>query len=203
MGEKDDNNIIQANTVFLNEITEKSWLKKVKNMKKVIGIAGTTLVLIMGYVAIGPFLTFSAIKTGITEKDSVKLSENIDFPILRNNLKEQISAAIIKDATSKSNNKSFIALKAALMQKKITDNIIDSFITPGGLSMIMNENEPKKKEPQTKNEILKNAKLSYDSINKFSIWITNEEGKEIRFVLGREWMTWKLINIIIPFDENK
>jgi|APMed6443717190_1056831.scaffolds.fasta_scaffold86244_1 hypothetical protein len=171
-------------------------------MKKVIGIAGTILVLIMGYVAIGPFLTFSAIKTGITEKDSVKLSENIDFPILRNNLKEQINAAIIKDATSKSKDKSFIALKAALVQKKITDKIIDSFITPGGLSMIMNENEPKKKEPQTKDEIFKNSKFSYDSMNKFSIWITDEEGKEIRFVLGREWLAWKLINIIIPFDEN-
>jgi hypothetical protein len=66
-------------------------------MKKIIWVAGVILALVVGYVAAGPYLTVSAIKTGIVENDSEKLSENIEFPTLRQNMKEQLNTKMMKN----------------------------------------------------------------------------------------------------------
>lgn len=175
-------------------------------MKKVLWVAGIILALIIGYVAAGPYLTVSSIKTGIVEKDSDKLSENIEFPTLRNNLKEQFNAAMLKNAATELKDNPFAALAAGLATKMV-DGIVDSFVTPSGLAAIMEGEKPSKNgnvestTPTKKDDLFKDARFSYDSTSKFSIWVPNDEGKEIRFVLQREGLSWKLVNIIVPIDE--
>lgn len=172
-------------------------------MKKVVWLVGIFLVLMIGYIAAGPFVTFSAIKTSIREQDSVKLSENIDFSKLRKNLKEQLIVAMMKDSVKKLKNNPYQAL-AAVIARKTADGIVDSFVTPSGIASIMEENEPainggtESMTPPNKDNAFNNTRFSYDSMNSFSIWFTNEKGKEIRLVLNREGVAWKLVNIIIP-----
>ena len=56
--------------------------------------------------------------------------------------------------------------------------------------------------PPKKDNLFKNARFSYDSMSKFSIWVPNDKGEEARFVLKREGFSWKLVNLVIPMDEN-
>lgn len=60
-----------------------------------------------------------------------------------------------------------------------------------------------KKRPLDDEHLFKNARTSYDSLSSFSIWVPNDEGNEVRFVLNREGIKWKLVNIFIHTDKNK
>jgi hypothetical protein len=177
-------------------------------MKKNIWIAGIVLALVVGYVAAGPYLTISAIKTGIVENDSEKLSENIEFPTLRQNMKEQFNAVMMKNAVTEMEDNPFAALAAGLATQMV-DGIVDSFITPSGLAALMEGEKPNEgvaisdtaTPPPEKDELFKNARFSYDSMSKFSIWVPNDKGEEVRFVLKRVGFSWKLVNLVIPMDE--
>ncbi len=175
-------------------------------MKKIMWVVGAILTLVMGYVAAGPYLTVSAIKTGIVEQDSEKLSENIKFPTLRQNLKEQLNAAMVKNSATDLKDNPFAALAAGFASKMV-DGMVDSFVTPAGLAAIMEGKKPSKNgdvestTPPKKDDLFKDAKFSYDSTSKFSIWVPNDKGEEARFILQREALSWKLVNLIIPIDE--
>lgn len=179
-----------------------------RSMKKIAWTIGLVLVVVIGYVAAGPYLTISQIKTGIVEQDSEKLSDNIDFPALRQNLKDQLNAVMMKKAATKLKDNPFAALAAGFATKMV-DGIVDSFVTPTGLASIMEGKKPsrsgtgdtKKTNPPKKEDLFKNARFSYDSMSKFSIWVPNDKGQEVRFVLKRDGFSWKLVNLIVPMDE--
>lgn len=179
-------------------------------MKKIILLAGVIILLVVGYVAAGPYLTVSAIKTGIVEKDSEKLSENIDFKALRQNLKDQLNVEILKNAATGMKGNPFAALAAGFATKMV-DGMVDSFVTPSGLASVMegkklHKNQGKNNTDSSalkKDELFKNASFSYDSISKFSIYVPDQDGKETRFILKRDGLSWKLVNIMLPKEAFK
>ena len=168
-------------------------------------MAGLIISLIVGYGAAGPHLTISAIKTAIVEQDSEKLSENIDFPTLRQNMKDQFNAAMMKNVVTELEGNPFAALAVGFATKMV-DGFVDSFVTPSGLSTLMEGKKPSEnggrgsKVPPDRDSLFKNARYSYDSTSKFSAWVPNDEGEEARFVFRRDGLTWKLANIVIPID---
>jgi hypothetical protein len=179
---------------------------KERIMKKGIWVLGLLLALVVGYVAAGPYLTISAIKAGIVEQNSEKLSENIDFPTLRQNLKDQLNAVMMKKVTTDLKDNPFAGF-AAVVATKMVDVMVESFVTPSGLAASMEGKKPSKNEsdvstpPPNKEGLFKNARFSYDSTSKFSIWVPYDKGEEARFVLQRDGLSWKLVNLIIPMDD--
>jgi hypothetical protein len=175
-------------------------------MKKGLWVVGLVFALVIGYAAAGPYLTVSAIKTAIVEQDSEKLSENIEFPILRQNLKDQLKATMMKNITTELKDNPFAALAVGFATNMV-DGIVDSFVTPSGLAALMEGKKPLKDSSEgstpkpNKESLLKNASFSYDSMSKFSIWVPNDKGEKARFVLQRYGLSWKLVNIIIPLDK--
>lgn len=162
---------------------------------------------LFGYVAAGPYITMQQIRIGIYEQGHERLSENIDFPPLRANLKEQINAIVIKQAASTLKDNPFAALGNGV-RLEVVEGMVDSFATPSGLASLMAGKKPQQVQggvqPQEssgqKLEPFKNARYTYDSPSKFSVWVKDDKGAEIRFVLIREGLSWKLSNIIVPMD---
>jgi len=177
-------------------------------MKKIKWIIISLLVVIAGYVAAGPFLTAYSIRTALVEQDTEKLSENINFPELRQNVKEQFRAIMVKKASTELQDNPFAAL-ATGFAAKMADGVVDTVVTPSGLASLMvkkkKSNSSNKSEdsstPSKKENLLKNARYSYDSFSKFSVWVPNDKGEELRFVLKREGLSWKLANVVIPVDK--
>ena len=173
---------------------------------------GLVLILAGGYVAAGPYLTVSAIKDGVVEKDSEKLSENIDFPALRQNMKDQLNAQMMQHEESELKYNPLVALAAGFASKMV-DGIVDAFITPSGLAKMMEGKKPDiqksknsegtttiNEEPE-KEDLFKDARYSYDSLSKFSIYVPNDKGEEARFLLKRQDISWKLVSIEIPMNK--
>jgi len=179
-------------------------------MKKLILFLIIAFICFIGYLGASPYITIHKIKIGIIEQDSEKLSENIDFPLLRQNLKEQLSAYMMTRMAAELKDNPFGALGVALASKLI-DGLIDAFVTPSALASLMEGKKPPKESDirplrPTKDKDLepfKSAKYSFDSINKFSIWVPAEEGGEFRFILTRNGLSWKLSNIVIPFNKSE
>jgi len=182
-------------------------------MKKNILIVGLLLVAVGGYVAAGPYITISAIKDGIVEKDSEKLSDNIDFPALRQNMKDQLNAQMMQNVATELKDNPFAALAAGFASKMV-DGIVDAFITPSGLAKIMEGKKPEiqksnggvktetTNDAPNKEDLFKNARYSYDSMSKFSIYVPNDKGEEARFLLKRQDLSWKLVSIEIPMNKS-
>jgi hypothetical protein len=174
-----------------------------ESMKKLIIIALLFVIAFVGYIAAGPFIAIHQIKAGVNNQDSELLAENIDFPLLRSNLKEQVSAYFEKKAASKSKHKPLESLVLGIASK-FADAAFDEVVTPSGIANLMEGKQPKQKQSgdekstKTKRQLFRNARHSLDSAHMFSIWVKDGKGDEIRFVLTRDGLSWKLTNIIIP-----
>ena len=172
-------------------------------MKKVIVAIVCLVVLLGGYAVAGPYMTLSAIKTGLVDQDTEKLSENIDFPVLRENLREQFMAAAMKKSGNELEGNPFAGLAAGFAAKMV-DGLLDTMVTPSGLASLMEGKKSKEGEsdgPVDRDKIFADAKLGYDSLDTFSVRVPNEKGEELRLILKRQGLSWKLANVVIPLDE--
>lgn len=162
---------------------------------------------LVGYVVAGPYLSLYQLRTAVEDQNSEKLSNNIDFPILRQNLKEQLSVRIIKHTMTELKDNPFSALAIGIASKMV-DTMVDSFVTPAGLASMMEGEKPKLNDAsgssadstRPKRKPFENANYSFESINRFSVRVPNDKGEEIRFILTRSGINWKLSNILIPLE---
>jgi hypothetical protein len=174
-------------------------------MKKIASVVILFGIVIVGYVTAGPFITIYQIKSGVEDQDAEKLSDHIDFTTLRTNLKQQINVLIAGETASGSHDNPFAAL-AIGVASKLADGVVDTFVTPSGLANLMEGKKPLQSggfEPSAgsgtvRHEPFKNARYTYDSTSKFSVWVKDGNGGEIRFVLTRDGLAWKLSNIVVP-----
>ncbi|NKN32615.1 DUF2939 domain-containing protein [Marichromatium bheemlicum] len=180
-------------------------------------LLAVALLLGLGYVAAGPYLTVVQIRTGIIERDSVMLERHIDFPRLREGLKAQLNAKALEQsgATDAANP---LTLALAGLASQIVDGMVDAFVTPAGLAQIMAGETPEphpettppsppattspSRDEQPRHEPLPfaDARYVYDDLATFSVWVPDEDGRETRFVLERDGLRWRLVNIVLPTD---
>lgn len=185
--------------------------------KAIISVVVIAALALIGYVAAGPFLAMKGIAEGIAKKDSEKLSSHVDFPLLRQNLKEQMNAAMMKNMKDDLKENPFSGLAMAFMPKLI-DTMVDGYVTPSGLAAMMSGEKPdidnpmehgkkeqeesaKPEKPKDVAKMFEDAKIGFDSLSQFSIAVKSKENDdEVKMVLTRDALEWKLSNILIPID---
>ena len=171
-------------------------------MKKILTFFGVVLALVVGYLGAGAYLSVSEIKKGIAQGDLKRLSLYIDFPALKENIKKQLDVSVMKNAASKKDSFSILAAGFAM---NATDRMVDYLITLKGLTALMEGKNPLKDKTRekslsdfSKKDLFKDAKFSYDSVDRFSVLISDEDGENIRFIFQLKGLKWKLVNIILP-----
>jgi hypothetical protein len=180
-------------------------------MKPFAWIIGGVFIAAIGYGAAGPYLTVADIKTSIVAKDADRLSAKVDFPTLRQHLKDQVNAAMMKNAAEELKDHP-LGVLAAGFATTMVDGIVDAFVTPTELAHLMEGDRPSASiakqivdtdaGPLPKAEdLLQNACSSFDSLSQFSVWVPDDKGQETRFVLQRDGLSWRLVNLILPIDD--
>ena len=48
------------------------------------------------------------------------------------------------------------------------------------------------------NDVFANARVTRDGLDRFSAWVPNEQGEEVRFIFHRYGFGWKLTSLSIP-----
>jgi hypothetical protein len=152
-------------------------------------------VALAGYVAAGPFLTAHRIGDALRERDSEALADNVDFPTLRQNLKDQISALMLPEVRQNAG-----AAAEILVVSGIIDRFLDSIITPSGIAALALSagSSQNGASAAAKSQGLQVTRYSYDGLSRFSAYVKSDHGGDLRFVFSRHGISWKLSNIVVP-----
>ena len=174
-------------------------------MKKILISLLLFFILLSTFLGLGPFLTLYSIKESIEVKDSSKLSQNIYFPELKSNLKNQINLSLSDRINKKINNNPLRFLAEGLADI-VVEETLDVFLTPDGLgrlidgedpySIIRNNKKLDKKDDGV--EVLESIEFKYESMNRFIVFINTVNKKQIILHLDRFGIRWKLVNVILP-----
>jgi hypothetical protein len=169
-------------------------------MKKYIAIAAIAVV---GWALGSPYMVSYQMKSAADARDGEALSGHIEFPTLRQNLKDQLNAALAKEM-SKDGQDSFAVIGAAFGAMMV-EGMVDAYVTPSSIVAMMNGEPPNQaangetgQSTSDDSEALEDARMAYSGWDKFTITTPAENDEELQLVLQRRGIGWKLTNIVIP-----
>ncbi|MEZ5538722.1 MAG: DUF2939 domain-containing protein [Pseudomonadales bacterium] len=173
------------------------------------------VLLVLAYIVALPYITVYQIRDAVKNHDSSALSDHIDYPSVRQSLKDQLNAMLMgKMQGDDMKDNPFAALGMAFAGP-IVDKMVDAYVTPAGVAQLMAGEKPslKKKNPTVmptdgatidaasepeKEKPLDDVALGYKSSNRFEV---EDKKKGLRVVLRRQGLDWKVAEIILPEEE--
>ena len=105
-------------------------------MKLKIGI-GAGVVLVLGYLFATPYITAYQMKVAAEAKDGEALSEFVDFPALRESLKDQMTGKLRKEMAEDVIEGNPLSVIGTAFGGMIVNGIVDKFVSPAGLMQLM------------------------------------------------------------------
>lgn len=177
-------------------------------MRKAAVVGAVFLVSVGAFYYFSPYVALQGLQTAIAEADAAALDERVDFPQLRENLKAQLNAVMLKETSSELEDNPFAALALGFASTMV-DGVVDAFVTPSGLANLSKGNRPApgtggpplSDSPTSSDELFEDARLTRDSFDRFSLWVSDDEGGEIQFVFRRSGLGWRLTSIFIPLED--
>lgn len=168
------------------------------------GIAACILLFLI-YIYASPYITVYQMKESAENHDGASLSEHVDYPALRESLKSQMNTMLGVNRDVKSVKDIPMAAFGSLFGGILAEKMVDAYLTPESIAKLMNGEEQNSKNSQEYSKThsspkpFSDASMSYESFSRFSITLKeNESDKEIKFILRRSGMEWKLTEILLP-----
>jgi hypothetical protein len=189
---------------MFDSLSEKLHKKLKSTDKKTMIIAGSIGTAILASGGIGayyaPYLTVNSIKNATENRNADALSQSINFPDLRTNIKAIIKAQVLKKIAEDSKAQS-PKITSQLVEKTVNP-VIDKLVTPDGIEKIMFDKIPEVKInlAQLDKDLAKsNITMGYESFDRFVVHITDKVNrtKDVSLVLKRDGFAWKLSAIDI------
>lgn len=175
-------------------------------MKKFLYLAIGLIIIIAIYLYASPYLALNSIKKAAQAGDADTLSEYIDFPSVKQGLKDQINAQIMKEVT-KEDTDGFEALGAMLATAMINP-IVDSIVTPEGVAMMVQGQKPdldgdvvQQTTDEQSDETELDYKTKYITYKSFKVSLSDpDDGNAVDIIMRRDGLSWKVNRINLPLD---
>ena len=179
-------------------------------MKKLLLLLGLVVVLLAGWLVSGPYLTLRGLAGAIEQRDTSQLDRYVDFPMLRANLRAQLDDYVVRRAGPdvQSNLVGALLLTAG---QKLSGTAVDAMVTPAGIGALMEghtlwkrasndlESNDAYAAPRAARP-LQGATHRFESTSRFTATTHTAKGAPVVFVLQRQGLRWKLVNIELPLD---
>lgn len=181
--------------------------------------AGVITAAAAGWYLLSPFAAVAGCRGAIVDLNAEKASKCIDFPALRENLKSEVPVLMIRQMQEdpEMRDNPFASFGMALVVPMVSA-MVDAYVTPAGLKTAFalaksnqetgaasgaSEGEAAAaNRSEQLSESLRRSSLGYESLNKFQVTGTNEDGSSVRLVFDRHGFSeWKLS--AISFSESK
>ena len=171
-------------------------------------IAVVVGLLVVG-VAVQPYLTVHQMRSAAERYDGAVLSEHIDFPSVRQSLKDQINAAFLQEmtkdeGTQQSGAAALGQTMAGILVDRAADAFLEAYLTPAGITQMMAADEPNDTghgdgdKPGCRP--MSEGSMSYESLNKFVVSTGGDARRECKIVLRRQGINWKVTEFILPLS---
>lgn len=179
-------------------------------MKKLLWIVVAVLVLLAAYVVGGPYLTLRGLAQAVEQRDTTKLDRYVDFPMLRANLRAQLDDYVVRRAGPdvQSNLVGALLLTAG---QQLSGTAVDAMVTPTGIGALLEGHTLWKRasndlesndtyEPPKAARPLEGASHRFESTSRFTATTHTAQGAPVVFVLQRQGLSWKLVDIRLPLE---
>ena len=142
-------------------------------------VLGITAVLFAAYIVAAPYITVHQMSSAAENHNGEALSEHVEFPSVRQSIKDQMNAMFVKRMAESDEMKSnaFAVFGAALVGVMV-DKMVDAFVTPAGITQLMAGEKPQPQALQdeessssTSRKPFSDASMSYESFNKFVVTV--------------------------------
>ncbi|WP_201565307.1 DUF2939 domain-containing protein [Psychrobacter sp. CMS30] len=160
------------------------------------------------YLYASPYLVLNNIKNAAQQGDADKLSGYIDFPSVKQSMKDQVKAAMVEELAASDEQDGFEALGTMLAAAMI-DPLIDGLVTPDGVALMLQgqkldfdlNNDTPEDKPKAKNEDI-DYKAGYLSFNRFKVQIidADDPNESLDVIMHRDWLSWKVTRINFSLD---
>jgi hypothetical protein len=186
----------------------------------------TLSLLVVAWFYAAPYITFYQLRQAAKEGDAEALSELVNFPAVKESLKEAFKASLTQ-AVMKDKQGGMMAVLGLIFGSAIGESMIDVLISPTSIEALTHGKKPDlaKAKPSSgmdesgkelplyedvANAIMGKAEVNfaYDGVSKFSArWPDKKTGKDaIVLILRRENVFWWRLNAVrmpILFDKPK
>jgi hypothetical protein len=173
-------------------------------MQKILWIVIIAAIVFTGYVAARPYLVVEDIKSALRTGAADQLSEHIDFPLLRRNLTARLSAQMQSQSPPEWKSNPLLAAVGQI-GSTVVDGAVAALVQPATVAAMLEGRRVVNWRPEARNqasadtqEPLKDARYGYDSPMSFSIRVPTVQGGEIRFILSRSGLDWKVTDLVVP-----
>ncbi|MDA7456077.1 DUF2939 domain-containing protein [Candidatus Pelagibacter ubique] len=162
----------------------------------------TPLIVLFSYVFTALY-SFHQFHKGIYYNDKKLIKDYVEWDELRENFKNYINIQLLKETKKDDDLKELgnLGLLFTGLAGKLVESLVDTYLNPEGLSMLIEKSEKKDEIPKPTIITLLGGFTIMDFNGHSSFYITYEnEGEEFPIFFNRKGLTWKITQIEFPED---
>ena len=160
----------------------------------------TPLIVLFSYVFTALY-SFHQFHKGIYYNDKKLIKDYVEWDELRENFKNYINIQFLKETKKDDDLKELgdLGLLFTGLAGKLVESLVDTYLNPEGLSMLIEKSEKKDEIPEPTFLTLIGGFTIMDFNGHSSFYITYEnQGEEFPIFFNRKGLTWKITQIEFP-----
>ena len=173
------------------------------NSKKIkLTLIITPLIVLFSYFFTALY-SFHQFHKGIYYNDKKLIKDYVEWDELRENFKNYINIQFLKETKKDDDLKELgdLGLLFTGLAGKLVESLVDTYLNPEGLSMLIEKSEKKDEIPEPTFLTLIGGFTIMDFNGHSSFYITYEnEGEKFPIFFNRKGLTWKITQIEFPED---
>ena len=145
--------------------------------------------------------SFHQFHKGIYYNDKKLIKDYVEWDELRENFKNYINIQLLKETQKSEELKNLGELRVLFssLAGKFVETMVDSYLNPEGLSMLLEKNQKKDEIPEPTFLTLIGGFTIMDFNGHSSFYVTYEnENQELPIFFNRKGLTWKITQIEFP-----
>lgn len=169
----------------------------------VVGVVVGLLCAGLLYAIASPYVVVNTLQQAVTNNDADTLVEYVDFPLVRQHMKDQLNATMLQNMMESESDNPFAAF-GLVLGGALVEQMVDTLVTPAGLIQLMQRGEIDPQapaEPVAGNDTT--VEMAYQSWERFAVMITSTTtGNTTTVILQRNGLwEWRVTEIRLPLPE--
>jgi len=165
-----------------------------RSPKTLLAAIGFLVLGLVAYLWASPYLFLRALQGALLEGNRARLEQMVDFPRVREGLKSQIQAHLLKKVEQEGEQDPFAGL-AYFFVAGMVDPLVDALVSPEGLAALGTGAEPGK----APKEEVKHWRLRYLDFR--TAYIHHPKDPQSRLYLKRQGLFgWKVVRMEMPLE---
>lgn len=127
-----------AGSVRMTRRAERGGFRK----SSIIALVVIVVIALIGYGYASPYVALDRLKRAADARDAATVNQYVDFPALRESLKQQVTALLARRLDVK-NSGNLLAALGAMIGVALIGPLVDSYATPDGVAALLNGIPPR------------------------------------------------------------